>query len=331
VSDEATPIVELAPIGTAMPDTPGAEADTAGSPAMPLEQGGGLDAHVRRALTQQERAISIKYAAHNLRTWPYTVVSVACLAAWISFFPLAIMGILPLWLGCAITSVFVAGGYVVGHEAMHSNLGREGTPQRFWNELTGQISTIPLILPFSMVKAMHLLHHQYTNDPDKDPDAIHAAPNVAMAVVRSWLNRQPGVGGTGARWRRHCAELGTPQARRGVLETMAFQLVAMSIFFAMAWSGHAIVVALLWWLPRHIGLSYIHAVLSWSPHHPHDRTGRYDNTRIFRHPIGYVASMGIEYHLIHHLYPFIPFHATRAAYREMKPILEARGVDCSAR
>lgn len=299
--------------------------------AVPLGEDAGLDAYTRRSLVQQERAIGLKYAAHNVRTWPYTVIAVACFLTWLSFFPLTIIGILPLWLGCALASVFVAGGYVVAHEAMHSNLGREGTPQRFWNELTGNISTIPLILPFSMVKEMHLLHHKHTNHPDKDPDAIHAAPNVFMAMVKSWLNRQPGAGGTAARWRRHVAELGTPQAKRALKETMALQLVAMSFFFAMAWNGYAIEVALLWWLPRHIGLTYIHAVLSWATHHPHGGQGRYDNTRIIRHRLGYVFSMGIEYHLIHHLHPHIPFHATRAAYREMKPILEARGVDCSAR
>jgi beta-carotene hydroxylase len=285
---------------------------------------------VRRTLLQQERAIGLKYAAHNVRTWPYTAATIVCFVAWLSFFPLAMLGLMPLWLGCILSSIFVAGGYVTAHEAMHSNLGAEGTKQRFWNELTGQISTIPLILPFSMVKAMHLLHHQYTNDPDKDPDAIHAAPNVVMAVVRSWLNRQPGAGGTGARWRRHIAELGTPEAQRALAETMALQAIVMAFFFAMAWSGYAIEVALLWWLPRHLGLSYIHAVLSWAPHHPHGRTGRYENTAVIRHPLGLWGAMGIDYHLIHHLYPYIPVHATAAAYREMKPLLQARGVDCSA-
>jgi beta-carotene hydroxylase len=298
--------------------------------AFPLLEGGGLDDHVRRTLLQQERAIGLKYAAQKVRTWPYTVIAIVCFAAWISFFPLTILGIMPLWLGCILSTIFAAGGYVIGHEAMHSNLGAEGTPQRFWNELTGQIATIPLILPFSMVKAMHLLHHQHTNNIEKDPDAIHAAPNVVMAVVRSWLNRQPGSHGTSARWRRHIAELGTPEAQRALAETMALQVVAMAFFFAMAWSGHGLQVALLWWLPRHIGLSYIHAVLSWAPHHPHGRTGRYDSTRLIRHPLGLWGSMGIDYHLIHHLYPYIPVHATGAAFREMKPLLEARGVDCSA-
>lgn len=311
-------------------DLPGPDGEVS-RPALPLPRGGALDAHTRRTLAQMEREIGRKYAAHNLPTWPYVAVTIVCFAGFVASFPLAIMGILPLWLGCAINSVFVAGGYVISHEAMHSNLGREGTGRRFWNELAGWLAAVPLILPFSMLKTMHLLHHQHTNHPDKDPDAIHAAPNLFMAIVRSWLNRQPGPGGTGARWRRHCAELGTPEARSAVKHTMAIQAVVMTFFFAMAWSGYAIEIALLWWLPRHIGLSYIHAVLSWSTHHPHDRFGRYDNTAVIRHPLGYWGSMGIEYHLIHHLYPYIPVHACRSAYREMKPILEARGVDCSAR
>lgn len=300
-------------------------------PAIPLGRPDReLDVHTRRTLAQMERDIALRYAAQNVRTWPYVAVALACFAVFIATFPLAIAGVIPLWLGCVINSVFVAGGYVVSHEAMHSNIGREGTPQRFWNELTGWIAAVPLILPFSMLKAMHLLHHQHTNDPWKDPDAIHAAPNVFMAVIRSWLNRQPGAGGTAARWRRHIGELGTPEAKAALKHTMAIQLVVLSFFFAMAWSGYAIEVALLWWLPRHIGLSYIHAVLSWAPHHPHGGFGRYDDTALIRHPLGHWGSLGINFHLIHHLHPYIPVHATKAAYLEMKPLLEARGVDCSA-
>jgi len=276
-----------------------------------------------------EYAVARKFAAERMRTWPYTVIALTCFAAWVAFFPLAVLKILPLWLGCALSSVFVAGGYVVSHEAMHSNLGRAGTRARFWNELTGYVAVIPMFQSFRMLRAMHLLHHKYCNDVVKDPDAIHAAPNLWKALVVSWLNRQPGAGGTAARWRRHIDELGTPDAKRALVETMLLQVTAMTCFFTFAWRGYALEVALLWWLPRHIGLSYIHAVLSWSPHHPHGQTGRYQNTRVTRHPFGYYLSMGIDYHLVHHLYPNIPVHATRAAYREMIPALTQRGVDCS--
>ena len=287
-----------------------------------------IDGDLLEVLRQQEAAIARRYRGRA--RWPYVAVAIVCFAAWLSFMPLAILGIMPLWLGCALGSVFVAGGFVVAHEAMHSNIGQEGTKARFWNELTGQIASLPLMVPYSMLKTMHMLHHEHTNDPDKDPDAIHAAPNVGMALVRSWINRQPGAGGTGASWRRHVARLGTPEAKRALTQALAVQLAAIVLFMAFAWSGYAIEAALLWWLPRHIGLTYTHVVLSWAPHHPHGATGRYENTGIIRHPLGYVGSLGIEYHLMHHLYPFIPVHAMRRAYHEMKPILEARGVDCSA-
>jgi beta-carotene hydroxylase len=88
--------------------------------------------------------------------------------------------------------------------------------------------------------------------------------------------------------------------------------------------------ALVWWLPRHIGLSYIRFYLSWAPHHPRaGRIGRYENTYVFKSRLGHVLSMCMETHIVHHLYPNIPNHRTRAAYFALKPILAERGVDVS--
>jgi beta-carotene hydroxylase len=104
----------------------------------------------------------------------------------------------------------------------------------------------------------------------------------------------------------------------------------MAMLFTMAWTGHAIEAALLWWLPRHIGLSYIRFYLSWAPHHPREgNTERYAQAVIFKSKLGHTLSMGMETHLIHHLYPGIPNHRTKEAYFALKPILEQRGVDVS--
>ncbi|MBT6573052.1 MAG: beta-carotene hydroxylase, partial [Gammaproteobacteria bacterium] len=40
--------------------------------------------------------------------------------------------------------------------------------------------------------------------------------------------------------------------------------------------------------------------------------------------LGNLLSMGMQYHIIHHLYPRIPLSLTPAAYRELKPILQRR-------
>ena len=48
--------------------------------------------------------------------------------------------------------------------------------------------------------------------------------------------------------------------------------------------------------------------LSWAPHHPMEEQGRYRNTRGFKAKIGTILTMGMEYHIIHHLHPSIPLN-----------------------
>ena len=315
---------------TLSPAAGGVTALAGDAPAFALAEGDGLDAHTRRTLLQEERAIARKYSSVNKNQWPYVAITVAGFAAWVSFFPLAIMGYLPLWAGFIASCVLATGSYVVSHEAMHSNIGRPGTPMRKWNELVGWISTIILIFPFSMARIMHLHHHYYCNDPVKDPDYPDEAPSAFQAWIKTWINRQPGDGGSIHHYKKVLEQIGTPAARAAQRDTALMQLAAMTFFFAMSWAGYAMEVALLWWLPRHIGLSYIRFYLSWAPHHPRTQTGRYTNTVVFKSRLGHVMSIGMQYHIVHHLYPEVPNHLTKYAYREMRPILMARGVDCSA-
>ena len=59
---------------------------------------------------------------------------------------------------------------------------------------------------------------------------------------------------------------------------------------------------------------------------PHFSGGcRYRNTRHFKYPLGNVMALGMEYHIIHHLHPGMPLNRNPAAYRELKPVLDARG------
>ena len=97
--------------------------------------------------------------------------------------------------------------------------------------------------------------------------------------------------------------------------------------FTLAWTGHAIEAALLWWIPKMIGETYLIYFLAWAPHHPGVEQGRYRDTRAFKSRLGNVLSMGMQFHIVHHLYPRIPLALTPAAYRELRPILEKRGCE----
>jgi len=306
-----------------------ARARSPGGAAIPLLGPDGLDRHVRRDLRKQEIAVARQFMGG--RMWPYVVAAWGCFAVWLSFFPLAVMHWLNLPLAFVLSCIFATGGYVTSHEAMHSNIARPNSRHYWINEWVGKVSTIPIVFPFSMARLMHLEHHYHCNDPQKDPDYSDEAPSALKAWYKTWYNRQPGVDGSIHAYKRILAEMGTPEAAKALRDTLKLQLLFMAVLFAMAWGGYAIEAALIWWLPRHVGLSYIRFYLSWAPHHPREgRTGRYENTKVFKSRLGHVLSMGMETHLVHHLYPNIPNHRTKEAYFALKPILAQRGVDTSS-
>lgn len=301
-------------------------------PALPLAAGSELDRHVRLDLQRQEREIARKYYAEGQKIrWRYVAATIAGFALWVSLFPLAIFDVMPLWAAFIVSYLIATAGYVTAHEAMHSTIGRKGTKGWFWNELTGQLSMIPLMFPFSIARITHLQHHRFPNDPVRDPDYPDGAPNLRAALWKGWLNRQPGKTAQAHHIKRVLLEeIGTPEARSALKQTVLLQMAGTFFFIGMALAGYAMEIAMVWWLPRWLALIHTHVFFSWETHHPQTGTGRYDNTRIFKSSVGSVLSMWIEFHLIHHLYPNIPMHLTKKAYFEMKPVLKARGVDVSA-
>ena len=276
-------------------------------------------------LMRMEREI----AARHIDKFPYFAVAWAFtnLAVWLALWPLVFMGIIPLWLGFIIATLNVTLSYLPSHEAQHDIIAKPGTKLRWLNQMVGHLSTIPLVLPYRVAKITHMDHHKHANDPERDPDYSTHAPGPLQAIWKSLVNRQPrATGGFNA-----YADILQRKERLDVLfDGIVFQLAHYGILFALAWSGYAIEAVLLWWLPRHLALTYIQFYLSWAPHHPGNETGRYRDTRSFRSIFGNIGSLGMQYHVIHHLHPRIPLYRTPKAYWEMKPILEARGCDVHA-
>ena len=291
-------------------------------PDASLQQGQGVPGS-QAALLKQEREIARQFMGGV--PWLAVFWAFGNPAVWLSLWPLVFLGLLPLWAGFLIATLNVALSYLPSHEAQHDIIARPGQRLRWLNELVGHLSTIPLALPYRLARLTHLEHHKYTNDPDRDPDISTRARGPLHAIWTSVKNRQPGAKGGFNAYGATLLRLGTPEAMRALRDGALYQIGFFGILFGLAWSGHAIEAALLWWLPRHIGLTYIQYYLSWAPHHPADETDRYRNTRGFRSALGNIASMGMQYHIVHHLYPRIPLIRTRAAYWALRPLLEARG------
>lgn len=276
-------------------------------------------------LMRMEREV----AARHLDKFPFFAVfwAFSNLAIWLALWPLVFMGIIPLWLGFIIATANVTLSYLPSHEAQHDIIAKPGSKLRWLNQLVGHTSTLPLVLPYQVAKITHMDHHKHANDPDLDPDYSTHADGPLHAIWKSLYNRQPRANGGFNAYGEVLQRTGRMDV---ILISVAYQVVHFGILFALAWSGYALEAALLWWIPRHIALTYIQYYLSWAPHNPGLTKGRYRDTRSFRSILGNIGSLGMQYHIIHHLHPRIPLYRTPRAYWEMKPILEARGCDVHA-
>lgn len=284
----------------------------------PVDLMDGMHTLSEKELITRERAV----AARHLDKFPWGSVTWAFLnlACWLSLWPLTILGILPLWAAFPIACANLMLSYLPSHEAQHDIIAKPGTTLRWLNELVGHLSTIPLLLPFRVARLTHLEHHKHANHPELDPDYGTHADTALQSLWQSVQAQQPGS--KNEAYGETLRRIGRPEV---ALDAAVYELVYYALMIALCWTGHALEAALIWWLPKHIGLIYIRHYLSWAPHNPGMAQGRYKDTRSFRSAVGNVLSMGMQYHIVHHLHPRIPLMLTPRAYWEMRDILEARG------
>jgi beta-carotene hydroxylase len=271
-------------------------------------------------LRKQERHIARKYA--DRFPWEVLVWGFGNLIIWLSLWPLVFFDLLPLWLAFPIATINVMACFLPSHEAVHGMIARPGKNLRWLNEWLGHLSLIPMAMPSRIHKYTHLEHHKHVNHPELDPDITTQSNGPWHAIWQSIVQRQRGKGGALRGYGFVLERIGRSDV---LVDGALYQLTFFAILFVCAWNGYALEAALLWWLPRHIGMTYIQFFFSWAPHHPAEKLGRYSNARFFKSKIGNIASMGMQYHLIHHLYPYIPLTDTPRAFREMRPLLEERG------
>lgn len=275
----------------------------------------------QQSLRAQEKAIADRFTGGF--PWPMVIWPFVNTTVWLSLWPLVFTGLLPLWAGFLIALLNLSVSYLPSHDAQHNIIFPEGSRWHWFNEFVGWVSVIPMWIPLSVLRVTHYEHHRHANHPDLDPDYPMAAPTALGGLGKAIVKSQPRHDRYGETLNR----LGTPASRKAMLHAMIARVSQYTILAVLAWSGHVWEALLLWWLPLKISSVYINFYLSWAPHRPMTQQGRYSDTRAFRSIWGNIASSGMQYHIIHHLYPTIPLYRTPAAFRALRPILVQRGCD----
>ena len=276
-------------------------------------------------LRKLENQIARKYSGRF--PWEILVWAFGNLTVWLTLWPLVLTDTIPLWLGFLIATINMSLVYLPTHDAQHDIIARPGQRLRWLNEAVGHGTSWMIVYPYQILRISHLDHHRHTNNPELDVDITSHAPNAWAAIWGTIRQRQP----DGKRNTDYLASLVRADREDLVLLALAYKLGFIAILGTLAWNGLALEALFLWWLPYHLAITYLIFFLSWAPHSPGMGEGRYRNTKSWKSKVGAIGSMWMEYHTVHHLHPYIPLLDTPAAYREMRPILEARGCELGGR
>ena len=268
------------------------------------------NASIEKQVIAQVRALEVAIA------WPTIALAALVFCGWAATVAAAATGVLPLWLALPINTVFAYLAYTPAHDSTHSSVARGR--YEWLNYAVGLSAVFPLLHNISLHRLTHLAHHRHLNDPEMDADHWVAGQRWwsvlarCMTVVFSHYR----IG-----WR--IAD--TRSRALAVLENSASLAVpvAVAIFFGWQVALFAIVV------PAVIGMTLLAFLFDYIVHAPYEHDGRFSATRAYILPrrwrrIGSALWMQQNYHLAHHLYPWIPFYRYAKVLAVAEPLVEER-------
>lgn len=251
---------------------------------------------------------------------PTLVLAAAVLVGFSGTVALSVRGLLPLGLAVPAQIVWAYLAFTPAHEASHGNVAGANARLRRVEDAVGWIMFAILALPYSMFRYLHLRHHSHTNDPEQDPD-YRASGTSALSIVFGSFTVQWGY----ARALRAQLLRGSAGARAAMPGVWAYTVLSLSFVGVAIWLGFWKWLLDLWILPAAVAQGLLALVFDWLPHHPHASRERYRDTRVILFPGLETALLGQNLHLVHHLYPRLPFYLYSRCFSQVRPLLEAKG------
>lgn len=213
--------------------------------------------------------------------------------------------------------VFVLGGFIAFtpmHDAAHKSVAKA----RWVSAVVGRVAGLILLAPFPAFRWIHLEHHKHTNEADADPD-FYSGSGPRWQLPLRWLTQDLHYYWLYLRRRER------PTRERA--EAIATLLAAYALLAALALSGHWQFV-LTWLLGARIAIALLAFAFDYLPHAPHDtiqRQDRYRATTLIDHAWLTPVLLYQNYHLIHHLYPGVPFYRYAKVFEERRSDLVKKG------
>jgi beta-carotene hydroxylase len=199
--------------------------------------------------------------------------------------------------------------YVLGtviHDACHGVAHRD----RLINAAIGHIAALLQGFVYPVFTRVHMQHHAHVNDPDNDPDHfVSTGGPLWLIAIRFFYHEifffQRRL------WRNH--ELWEWAISRGLL----ISLLTAGYFYDFL--GYLLNF---WFVPSAIMGLALGLFFDYLPHRPFKERSRWKNARVYPGWLLNILLLGQNYHLIHHLWPSVPWYNYQPAYWQMKHLLD---------
>ncbi|MGK7891561.1 MAG: fatty acid desaturase [Leptolyngbyaceae cyanobacterium] len=214
-------------------------------------------------------------------------------------------GWIPFCLNAAV--VHIAGTII--HDASHKSAHRN----KFINAAMGHGSALLLGFSYPVFLRVHLQHHACVNDPENDPDHFVSTGGPLWMIPARFLYHEVFFFQRRL-WRKY--DLGG-----WLFDRLAFALLIYWVI-QLDWTNYFLQY---WALPALVAGFVSGLFFDYFPHRPFKERDRWKNARVYPNPVLNWLIMGQNYHLVHHLWPSIPWYHYQTAYYATQALLTEKG------
>jgi beta-carotene hydroxylase len=199
------------------------------------------------------------------------------------------------------------------HDASHNSAHRH----RVINAILGHGSALMLGFAFPVFTRVHLQHHAHVNDPGNDPDHFVSTGGPLWMIAARFFYHEIFFFKRRL-WRNY-----------ELLEWFLSRLFLFTVVGLGIHYGFIGYIMNFWFVPALVVGIALGLFFDYLPHRPFQERDRWKNARVYPSPVLNLLILGQNYHLIHHLWPSIPWYKYESAYHATKPLLDAKGCEQS--
>ena len=260
------------------------------------------------------------YATPDI-AWPTLLLFAAALAVWALAIVGSESGWWPIWATIPIITAVIFINFTVLHDGVHRSLTRKHAKL---NDFIASVAgfTITPIGSCAVFRLAHFTHHRHTNEPENDPDMWSGVGPKWLLPLR-WITADFGYIKTV--WQQR-DKLTTRQ--RVNLGAVLLLIIAA---YSASWPlGFGLEATVYWLIPSRLAALWLAFAFNYLPHHPHEHLQSHNpysatNVRRGGEPIMKWLFLYQNYHLIHHLFPSVPFYRYLKIWRKNEAEFVTKG------